>query len=128
MRRALDRDEFRLHYQPVVEVATGQTIGMEAMIRWQDPHRGCWTQAPSSRPLKTGLIVPIGYWVIDTAIAQVQSWRTKIPAGVSPLGRSEHIVAATAGPPGLVDHFGDAPCRRPAYRPLRFTWRSRSPP
>lgn len=52
LRRALDRDEFRLHYQPVVEVATGQTIGMEAMIRWQDPHRGCWTRAPSSRPLK----------------------------------------------------------------------------
>ena len=91
---------------PSSRVATGQTIGMEAD---DHPHRGlldAGTFIPAAE--ETGLIVPIGYWVIDTAIAQVQSWRTKIP-GVSPLGRSEHIVAATAGP--WAGGPRDAPCR-----------------
>jgi diguanylate cyclase (GGDEF)-like protein len=106
LRRALDRDEFRLHYQPVVEVATGQTIGMEAMIRWQDPHRGlldAGTFIPAAE--ETGLIVPIGYWVIDTAIAQVQSWRTKIPQA-SHLWVAVNISSRQLLAPGLVDHLG----------------------
>ena len=106
LRRALDRDEFRLHYQPVVEVATGQTIGMEAMIRWQDPHRGlldAGTFIPAAE--ETGLIVPIGYWVIDTAIAQVQSWRTKIPQA-SHLWVAVNISSRQLLAPGLVDNLG----------------------
>jgi len=106
LRRALDRDEFRLHYQPVVEVATGQTIGMEAMIRWQDPHRGlldAGTFIPAAE--ETGLIVPIGYLVIDTAIAQVQSWRTKIPQA-SHLWVAVNISSRQLLAPGLVDHLG----------------------
>ena len=106
LRRALDRDEFRLHYQPVVEVATGQTIGMEATIRWQDPHRGlldAGTFIPAAE--ETGLIVPIGYWVIDTAIAQVQSWRTKIPQA-SHLWVAVNISSRQLLAPGLVDHLG----------------------
>ncbi len=105
LHRALDREEFRLHYQPVVDITSGRTIGMEAMIRWQDPDRGlleAGTFIPAAE--ETGLIVSIGYWVLDTAIAQAQKWRAQIPQARD-LWVAVNISSRQLLAPGLVDHL-----------------------
>ena len=82
MRDALDRREFLLHYQPKMDVVTGQIKGLEALVRWQRPGRGLVAPA-AFIPLaeETGLIVPLGAWVLSEACAQAARWaRTDLPA------------------------------------------------
>ena len=111
LRRALERGEFVLHYQPIMllglnsapggRVLGDRVIGAEALLRWQHPTRGL---VPPNRfvPLAetTGLIVPIGAWVMAEAFRQVRAWHE---AGSSHLYMSVNLSARQLQHPGLVD-------------------------
>ncbi len=76
LQKALTNQELELHYQPEVDARTGRVIAVEALLRWHHPLRGLVSPAEFI-PLaeQTGLIVPIGDWVLRAACAQAQSWR-----------------------------------------------------
>jgi EAL domain-containing protein (putative c-di-GMP-specific phosphodiesterase class I) len=102
LRQALDRQELRLHYQPLVDLATERIVGVEALLRWEHPTRGLI--APLSFiPLaeETGLIIPIGRWVIETACRQARTWLEELPD--SPLVMSVNLSARQFASPDLVD-------------------------
>jgi EAL domain-containing protein (putative c-di-GMP-specific phosphodiesterase class I) len=78
LQRALERGELRLYYQPAIDLATGELVGAEALVRWQHPERGLLEPA-SFLPVaeETGLIVPVGAWVVEEAARQLAEWRSR---------------------------------------------------
>ena len=82
LRAGIDRDELQLYYQPQVTVATGDIVGVEALVRWNHPRLGQLKPAaflPAAE--RTGVIVPMGAWVLDKACQQFRKWRDQ---GVAP--------------------------------------------
>jgi diguanylate cyclase (GGDEF)-like protein/PAS domain S-box-containing protein len=76
LHRALERNEFELHYQPFVDLHTTTMVGVEALVRWRHPRRGLLAPGEFIDLAEdTGLIVPLGYWVIGEACRQAVVWR-----------------------------------------------------
>ncbi|MDG4552818.1 MAG: EAL domain-containing protein [Candidatus Competibacter sp.] len=100
MRGALERGEFLLHYQPQLSVTEGRIVGVEALVRWQPPGQALVSPARFI-PLaeETGLIVPLGEWVLRTACAQAQAWRA---AGWPSLLMAVNLSARQIRQPDLV--------------------------
>ncbi|MBT2289769.1 EAL domain-containing protein [Paenibacillus albidus] len=115
LRRALERGEFYLVYQPQVQLDTGETVGMEALLRWNHPKRGLVSPAdfiPIAE--ESGLIVPIGEWVLRTACLQNKAWQMKgyRPICVSiNLSIRQFLQPNLAGKIGaILDEIGLDPC------------------
>ncbi len=106
LRRALERQEFRVFYQPRVALNTGQVLGMEALLRWQHPELGL---VPPGQFIglaeETGLIVPIGEWVLRTACAQTKAWQA---AGFPHLRLSANISGREFRQPDMVEKVKQA--------------------
>jgi diguanylate cyclase (GGDEF)-like protein/PAS domain S-box-containing protein len=84
LRRAIEREEFRIYYQPKIDLASGQIIGAEALLRWQHPERGF--MAPDEFiPLaeESRLIVPMGEWVLHQSCLAAAAWNKLAPKGPS---------------------------------------------
>jgi len=101
--RAVERGEFTVHYQPTVELSSGRLAGVEALVRWEHPERGL-VPPLDFIPLaeQTGLIVPIGRYVLREACRQMRAWQLSYPA-TPPMTVSVNLSARELDEPGLVD-------------------------
>ncbi|HSK21113.1 MAG TPA: EAL domain-containing protein [Longimicrobiales bacterium] len=105
LRNALERDEFRLEYQPIISLADGRITGFEALIRWDHPRRGML--APDDfLPFAedNGLIVHIGWWVLEHATTQMAEWLRRFPDQTD-LTMSVNLSAAQFQQPELVERI-----------------------
>jgi len=106
LRRALERNEFELHYQPQFDLATGRLLGAEALMRWRHPLRGL---VPPNEfiPLAedNGLILPMGVWVMHEACRQVRDWQARLDHAGSDvrLRMAVNLSARQLQRPGLAD-------------------------
>ncbi len=99
LRRAVEREEFLLHYQPQVDLASGKVVGVEALLRWQHPARGLIPPADFIPMLEeTCLIEPVGEWVLRTACAQQRRW---VEQGLAPLRMAVNLSVVQFRDPGL---------------------------
>ncbi|MUL35892.1 putative bifunctional diguanylate cyclase/phosphodiesterase [Gloeocapsopsis dulcis] len=104
LRRAIERQEFQIYYQPIVLVDTGRITGFEALIRWQHPTRGLLNPVDFiSVAEETGAIVPIGYWVLSEACRQLHTWQLEFSA--QPLTISVNLSSKQFSQPDLVEQI-----------------------
>ncbi|HUP61693.1 MAG TPA: PAS domain S-box protein [Thermoanaerobaculia bacterium] len=118
LHHAIEREEFEVHYQPMVEIATGRVVGAEALVRWRHPEHGLM-QPEEFIPIaeETTLIVPLGAWVLRTACTQMKAWHDaghawlRVAVNLSPrqfqdqelVTIVERVLADTGFPPALLD-------------------------
>jgi diguanylate cyclase (GGDEF)-like protein/PAS domain S-box-containing protein len=122
LERALERHEFRLVYQPIVDLGTNEITGAEALLRWQPPSRR--SVLPSEFiPLaeETGLIIPLGSWVIGEACREAQRWETLGRPGLSINVNVSGRQVAEPDFPGIVEDAVRAAGLEPARLVLEFT-------
>jgi EAL domain-containing protein (putative c-di-GMP-specific phosphodiesterase class I) len=107
LRHALEQQQFVLYYQPEIDLATRRIIGMEALVRWNHPQRGL-IPPMDFIPLaeESGLILPIGDWVLGEACTQIQRWCQEDPRHVS-LRVGVNLSASQFSRKGLADHVED---------------------
>jgi diguanylate cyclase (GGDEF)-like protein/PAS domain S-box-containing protein len=105
LRHALERDELRLHYQPIVDLADGKIREVEALLRWQHPQQGL---VPPLSFIgiaeETGLIVPIGRWVLEQALSELVAWG----AAADGIGLSVNLSSRQFRDPALVTNIAQA--------------------
>jgi diguanylate cyclase (GGDEF)-like protein len=105
LRKALERNEFELFFQPQFQLSSREVYGVEALLRWNHPELG---RIPPARfiPIaeETGLIVPIGSWVLRRACEQNMQWQR---AGYSPFRVAVNVSAVQVGQPGFVDEVAE---------------------
>ena len=106
LRRAIERDEFLVHYQPIIALGSGEISGCEALVRWQHPVRG-FVSPGEFIPLaeETGLVVWIDRWVLRTACRQLAGWLRAHPE--QPLTVSVNLSGRQLGQPHLVEHVAE---------------------
>jgi EAL domain-containing protein (putative c-di-GMP-specific phosphodiesterase class I) len=113
LRRALERSELELHYQPQVSLSSGRIVGAEALLRWRHPERGL--VAPGAfiaLAEETGLVLPIGDWVLSAACGQLKAWReaglplVPVSVNLSALQFDDRIVGTVGR---ILDECGIAP-------------------
>jgi EAL domain-containing protein (putative c-di-GMP-specific phosphodiesterase class I) len=107
LRNAVARGEFVLHYQPILELPTGRIVEMEALVRWKHPRRGLLYPGDFiGLSEETGLIVPLGRWVLHEACRQTRQWQLATP-GLN-LAISVNLSARQLQQPGLVEEIAAA--------------------
>lgn len=108
LRQAIENKEFCVYYQPIVSLETGRLAGFEALVRWNHPRRGLVSPAdfiPVAE--ETGLIVPIGQWVLNEACAHVRQWQLDSPSHRA-LSLSVNLSARQVAQPDLLDRIKEA--------------------
>ncbi|HEU4630350.1 MAG TPA: EAL domain-containing protein [Gemmatimonadaceae bacterium] len=109
MRLALQRDEFRLVFQPVVHLATGAIQSVEALVRWHHPVRGVVSPATFIPVAEaTGLIVPLGRWVLRQACAQLAEWQRAAGTGAPPISMGINLSGRQLQDPRLLEDVAAA--------------------
>jgi diguanylate cyclase (GGDEF)-like protein len=110
LRHAVERGEFRLYYQPLVSLDTGRITELEALLRWNHPERGI-VPPLDFIPLaeETGLIIPIGSWVLKEACRQMREWQGEFArtGGELPLALSVNLSVKQFAQRGFVEHVAD---------------------
>jgi diguanylate cyclase (GGDEF)-like protein/PAS domain S-box-containing protein len=105
LRWAIERQELRVYYQPIVSLITGKITGFEALVRWLHPKQGLVSPAQFiSVAEETGLIVPIGQWVLHESCRQLQQWQAKFPTAAT-LSISVNLSSKQFSQPNLVDQI-----------------------
>lgn len=105
LRRAIERQEFQIHYQPIISLLSDRINGFEALVRWQHPERGLLSPAdfiPMTE--ETGLVIPIGSWVLREACRQMKVWQEQFPAN-PPLTISVNLSGKQFSQPGLSEQI-----------------------
>jgi diguanylate cyclase (GGDEF)-like protein len=124
LRRAIEHEEFRVYFQPEVSVDTGAIVGLEALVRWEHPERGIiGPDAFIALAEETGLIVPIGTWVLREACRLASGWQAARGAG-APLVVRVNVSARQLAQDGLIDIVADTVRRfdmEPAHLCLEVT-------
>ncbi len=122
LRHAMELNQLVLHYQPQVDLNTAKVIGVEALLRWQHPHLGLIAPAEFiSLAEETGLIVPIGEWVMQTATIQVKAWhkeglpQLRVAVNLSPRQFIEHGIT------GMIASVLERSKLEPCYLELEIT-------
>ena len=107
LRKALDNGEFIIYYQPILAMEMSRIIGFEALLRWMHPSRGLIQPAdfiPTAEEI--GLMIPIGYWVLDEACRQLRIWQDKYPAD-PPLSMNVNLSTKQCSDPELIHRIID---------------------
>ncbi len=105
LRRAIERQEFRLFYQPIVSLSSGRVAGFEALVRWKHPEKGYIAPGEFiALAEETGLIMPLGHWVMNEACVQLRKWQVKF-SHFLPLSVSVNLSSRQFAQPNLPEQI-----------------------